>query len=64
MTQDMNLKKTIWLSLSLFLTLIASPLFANGTPEAKKAIQVLMVGGGSSHDFDKWYKGADVVWHK
>lgn len=26
----------------------------------KKTIQVLMVGGGSSHDFDKWYKGADV----
>lgn len=22
-------------------------------------IDVLMVGGGSSHDFDKWYKGAD-----
>ncbi|WP_026630684.1 ThuA domain-containing protein [Dyadobacter alkalitolerans] len=27
---------------------------------AKKAIRVLMVGGGSSHDFDKWYKGTDV----
>lgn len=26
----------------------------------KKAIRVLMVGGGSSHDFDKWYKGTDV----
>lgn len=26
----------------------------------KKSIQVLMVGGGSSHDFDKWYKGTDV----
>lgn len=25
-----------------------------------KAIRVLMVGGGSSHDFDRWYKGADV----
>jgi len=28
--------------------------------QAKKAIRVLLVGGGSSHDFDKWYKGADV----
>lgn len=27
---------------------------------AKKPIQVLMVGGGASHDFDKWYKGIDV----
>lgn len=27
---------------------------------SSKAIQVLMVGGGSSHDFDQWYKGADV----
>lgn len=26
----------------------------------KKAIRVLLVGGGSSHDFDKWYKGTDV----
>ncbi|MCF0053891.1 ThuA domain-containing protein [Dyadobacter sp. LJ53] len=26
----------------------------------KKSIRVLLVGGGSSHDFDKWYKDADV----
>lgn len=26
-----------------------------------KSIRVLMVGGGSSHDFDKWYKQADVA---
>lgn len=25
----------------------------------KKGIRVLMVGGGSSHDFNKWYKQAD-----
>ena len=30
---------------------------SNGTA---KAIRVLLVGGGSSHDFDRWYKGADV----
>lgn len=27
---------------------------------AKKPIKVLMVGGGSSHDFDQWYQGSDV----
>jgi len=25
-----------------------------------RAISILMVGGGSSHDFDRWYKGADA----
>jgi type 1 glutamine amidotransferase len=28
---------------------------------ARKIIRVLMVGGGSSHDFDKWYKQEDVA---
>jgi len=28
---------------------------------AKKPIKVLLVGGGSSHDFDRWYKEADVA---
>jgi len=27
----------------------------------KKAIRVLLVGGGSSHDFDRWYKQEDVA---
>lgn len=27
---------------------------------SSKNIRVLMVGGGSSHDFDRWYKDADV----
>jgi type 1 glutamine amidotransferase len=27
----------------------------------KKAIRVLMVGGGSSHDFNRWYKQEDVA---
>jgi len=27
---------------------------------SSKSIRVLMVGGGSSHDFDRWYKDADV----
>jgi type 1 glutamine amidotransferase len=29
-------------------------------PGKKKAIRVLLVGGGASHDFDKWYKQEDV----
>lgn len=28
---------------------------------ANKSIRVLIVGGGSSHDFNKWYKGADAT---
>ena len=27
----------------------------------EKAIRVLLVGGGSSHDFDRWYKQEDVA---
>ncbi|MDB5111296.1 MAG: hypothetical protein JWR67_2410 [Mucilaginibacter sp.] len=27
----------------------------------KKSIRVLIVGGGSSHDFDRWYKQADAA---
>lgn len=30
-------------------------------PKKKKAIRVLLVGGGSSHDFDRWYKQEDVA---
>ena len=32
----------------------------NAQATARKPIKVLMVGGGSSHDFDTWYKGSDV----
>ncbi|MDB5264197.1 MAG: hypothetical protein JWQ14_3480 [Adhaeribacter sp.] len=31
-----------------------------GTAKKGTAIRVLMVGGGSSHDFNKWYKQADA----
>ena len=34
---------------------------ASINPSKKKPIRVLIVGGGSSHDFDKWYKGEDVA---
>ena len=30
------------------------------TAKADKPIRVLIVGGGSSHDFNKWYKNADA----
>ncbi len=40
---------------------IATSLLAKEIPALKKPIKVLMVGGGSSHDFDKWYKGVDVA---
>ena len=26
-----------------------------------KSIRVLIVGGGTSHDFDKWYRNADAA---
>ncbi|MEB2779020.1 ThuA domain-containing protein [Algoriphagus sp. C2-6-M1] len=57
----MNLKKIIIPLLSLMLVFgIETSLLANENP-FKKPIKVLMVGGGSYHDFDKWYKGADVA---
>jgi type 1 glutamine amidotransferase len=57
----MILKKTIIPFLAMILVFgVAISLQAKEKP-AKKPIKVLMVGGGSSHDFDKWYKGADVA---
>ncbi|WP_057937129.1 ThuA domain-containing protein [Algoriphagus resistens] len=57
----MHRKKTFIPFLSLLLILgLTSSLIAKVNP-AKKPIKVLMVGGGSSHDFDKWYKGTDVA---
>lgn len=57
----MNLKKTLLPILSLMLVFgIGTSLLANGN-SFKKPIKVLMVGGGSSHDFDEWYKGVDVA---
>jgi uncharacterized protein len=34
---------------------------ASVNPSKKKPIRVLIVGGGSSHDFDKWFKVEDVA---
>lgn len=33
---------------------------ASVTKKKSKSIRTLIVGGGSSHDFDRWYKQADV----
>jgi type 1 glutamine amidotransferase len=48
------------LTMMLLLTFVAVNAGNNIVKPAKKAIRVLLVGGGSSHDFDKWYKGTDV----
>lgn len=40
---------------------IAKTQGASVLPGKKKAIKVLLVGGGESHDFDKWYKQEDVA---
>lgn len=32
-----------------------------GCSQPEKPIQVLIVGGGSSHDYDQWYRDADVA---
>ena len=57
----MNLKKLLIPFLSILMVFgLAANLKAKDNP-AKKPIKVLMVGGGSSHDFDKWYKGTDVA---
>lgn len=47
-------------SLLLLLAMIANNAMADLNPGKKKAIRVLLVGGGSSHDFDRWYKQEDV----
>lgn len=50
----------------LILVFLAVPLITNAgsgssIPVKKKAIRVLLVGGGESHDFDRWYKQEDVA---
>lgn len=52
-------KSTLWfvLSLSAFFALLSCGAFNSNNP---KETRVLMVGGGSSHDFDQWYKGSDA----
>ncbi len=47
-------------SLLLLLAMITTNVMAEANPGKKKAIRVLLVGGGASHDFDRWYKQEDV----
>jgi type 1 glutamine amidotransferase len=47
-------------SLLLLIATIAQNVTAEANPGKKKAIRVLLVGGGASHDFDRWYKQEDV----
>lgn len=47
----------------LFVAVILCSCAVNSPSVAQKkskSIRTLIVGGGSSHDFDKWYKGADA----
>ncbi len=46
-------------ALLILLAMISNSAMAE-KPGKKKAIRVLLVGGGSSHDFDRWYKQEDV----
>lgn len=53
----------VFIALLFLLTssmLLASTIHPTGEKKMKKSIRVLIVGGGSSHDFDRWYKEADV----
>lgn len=47
-------------SLLLLLAIFVHNVTAETNPGKKKAIRVLLVGGGASHDFDRWYKQEDV----
>jgi type 1 glutamine amidotransferase len=42
-------------------SLFAIALFFCGTTVAAGKIRVLIVGGGTSHDFDRWYKQVDAA---
>lgn len=54
------IKSFFKISLALaFLVLFGVACSKNSTSSGKKPIKVLMVGGGSSHDFDRWYKQED-----
>ena len=54
-----HLRLSFWVFLSFtgLFTLLSCGAFNSNNP---KDIRVLLVGGGSSHDFDEWYKGSDV----
>jgi type 1 glutamine amidotransferase len=58
------LRKKILLLTLIFCSLLLVQCKVNSTVGGKsrpKGIEVLMVGGGSSHDFNRWYKQADAT---
>ncbi|UZD21411.1 ThuA domain-containing protein [Algoriphagus halophytocola] len=59
----MNCKSFFQLSAAFLLTfgVILNLTAANNIAPKKKAIKVLMIGGGNAHDFIKWYKETDLV---
>ena len=55
-----SLLKTSLAFLFLIVFVVTGAQSESVNPSKKKAIRVLLVGGGSSHDFDRWYKQEDV----
>lgn len=53
------IQKTLLTSILLLVSVTLTYNIAKA--HAKEPIRVLMVGGGESHDFDTWYRGADVT---
>jgi type 1 glutamine amidotransferase len=51
----------IFSALCLLICLVAGFTASAMKPNKKKPIRALLVGGGSSHNFDKWYKEVDVA---
>jgi uncharacterized protein len=62
MIYKMRIAKCVSVVLSLLCFVLFSSCQTTNTRTkgADRPIQVLMVGGGSSHDFDRWYKQADA----
>ena len=65
-TDSTNYKQGTRTSLLVVFYLLSGFLFTNcgrnttGGSASSDNVRVLMVGGGSSHDFDRWYKQADA----
>jgi len=55
-----NSFRTVRTYSSIVMLLVVLLSFGVANANMSKTINVLMVGGGSSHDFDRWYKEADV----
>lgn len=58
-----NFKKYLQLNFIFLLTfgMVLNLTAANNNVPKKKAIKILLVGGGNAHDFNKWYKETDMA---